>query len=54
MRNASPENFSGYCGLFRPEEAAKRLHDYLYKGGFLMVDDFHGADDWEHFMAGMV
>jgi hypothetical protein len=32
---------------------AKRLHDYLYKGGFLMVDDFHGTDDWEHFMAGM-
>ena len=23
------------------------------KGGFLMVDDFHGTDDWEHFMAGM-
>jgi len=32
---------------------AKRLHDYLLKGGFLMVDDFHGTDDWEHFMAGM-
>ena len=35
------------------EEEAKRLHDYLLKGGFLMVDDFHGTDDWEHFMAGM-
>ncbi len=35
------------------EEEAKRLHDYLMKGGFLMVDDFHGTDDWEHFMAGM-
>ena len=23
------------------------------KGGFLMVDDFHGTDDWQHFMAGM-
>src|SRR5580700_11085245 len=32
---------------------AKRLHDYLLKGGFLMVDDFHGTDDWTHFMAGM-
>ena len=32
---------------------AKRLHDYLLKGGFLMVDDFHGTDDWQHFMAGM-
>ncbi len=37
---------------FTPEEA-KRLHDFLMKGGFLMVDDFHGTDDWEHFMAGM-
>ncbi|HTX36758.1 MAG TPA: DUF4159 domain-containing protein [Bryobacteraceae bacterium] len=35
------------------EAEAKRLHDYLLKGGFLMVDDFHGTDDWEHFMAGM-
>ena len=32
---------------------AKRLREYLLKGGFLMVDDFHGTDDWEHFMAGM-
>jgi hypothetical protein len=35
------------------DEEAKRLHDFLLKGGFLMVDDFHGTDDWEHFMAGM-
>ena len=35
------------------DEEAKRLHDYLFKGGFLMVDDFHGTDDWQHFMAGM-
>jgi hypothetical protein len=35
------------------DEQAKRLHDFLLKGGFLMVDDFHGTDDWEHFMAGM-
>ena len=32
---------------------AKRLHDYLTKGGFLMVDDFHGTADWDRFMAGM-
>jgi Domain of unknown function (DUF4159) len=32
---------------------AKRLHDYLLKGGFLMVDDFHGTVDWERFMTGM-
>jgi hypothetical protein len=35
------------------DEEAKRLHDFLLKGGFLMVDNFHGTDDWEHFMAGM-
>ena len=35
------------------DEEAKRLHDYLLKGGFLMVDHFHGTDDWAHFMAGM-
>jgi len=32
---------------------AKRLHDYLLKGGFLMVDHFHGTDDWERFMVGI-
>jgi hypothetical protein len=36
------------------EPEAKRLRDYLLKGGFLMVDDFHGATDWEHFMNGML
>lgn len=33
---------------------AKRLREYLLRGGFLMVDDFHGAADWEHFMNGML
>jgi len=32
---------------------AKRLREYLLKGGFLMVDDFHGTEDWENFMTGM-
>ena len=32
---------------------AKRLREYLLKGGFLMVDDFHGTADWENFMTGM-
>jgi hypothetical protein len=35
------------------DEQAKRLREYLLKGGFLMVDDFHGTADWEHFMNGM-
>jgi Domain of unknown function (DUF4159) len=35
------------------EPEAKRLHDYLLKGGFLMVDDFHGTAEWESFLTGM-
>jgi len=35
------------------DEQAKRLREYLLKGGFLMVDDFHGSEDWENFMTGM-
>src|ERR1700733_2106459 len=34
-------------------DEAKRLREYLLKGGFLMVDDFHGSGDWEDFMNGM-
>lgn len=26
-----------------------RLREYLLRGGFLMVDDFHGAHEWRHF-----
>jgi uncharacterized protein DUF4159 len=32
---------------------AKRLREYLLKGGFLMVDDFHGTADWENFLTGL-
>lgn len=32
---------------------AKRLREYLDRGGFLMVDDFHGSAEWEVFMEGM-
>ena len=35
------------------DEEANRLRDYLARGGFLMVDHFHGEDDWMRFMAGM-
>jgi hypothetical protein len=35
------------------DSEAKRLREYLLKGGFLMVDDFHGTEDWENFMNGM-
>lgn len=35
-----------------PEEAAQ-LRDYLLRGGFLMVDDFHGPPEWQNFERGM-
>jgi Domain of unknown function (DUF4159) len=30
-----------------------RLRDYLLRGGFLMVDDFHGSREWEGFTSSM-
>lgn len=41
----------GYWQL-TPEEAGI-LRDYLLRGGFLMVDDFHGSQEWAGFMASM-
>jgi uncharacterized protein DUF4159 len=35
-----------------PEEA-QRLREYLLRGGFLMVDDFHGEYEWQYFEAVM-
>ena len=35
------------------DKEAQRLREYLLKGGFLMVDDFHGTEDWGNFMNGM-
>lgn len=32
---------------------AARLREYLLRGGFLMVDDFHGSYQWQGFMASM-
>jgi hypothetical protein len=34
-------------------EQAEQLRDYLLRGGFLMVDDFHGRFEWERFEYGM-
>lgn len=36
----------------RDDEAAQ-LRDYLLRGGFLMVDDFHGTIEWEVFVDSM-
>jgi hypothetical protein len=35
------------------DSQAKRMREYLQKGGFLMVDSFHGEADWANFMSGM-
>jgi hypothetical protein len=35
------------------DEEAAQLREYLLRGGFLMVDDFHGTLQWEGFMESM-
>jgi hypothetical protein len=35
------------------EHEASRLREYLLRGGFLMVDDFHGRDQWIGFEQSM-
>lgn len=34
-------------------DQAKRMREFLLKGGFLMVDDFHGTFEWQTFLAGL-
>lgn len=41
----------GHWNLSKPE--ADRLREHLLRGGFLMVDDFHGPCEWEIFMQSM-
>jgi Domain of unknown function (DUF4159) len=38
---------------YLPDPEAARLREYLLRGGFLMVDDFHGSVQWEGFMESM-
>jgi hypothetical protein len=35
------------------ESEATRLREYLLRGGFLLVDDFHGSREWYGFEAGL-
>jgi hypothetical protein len=39
----------GYWNLSTEEAAV--LREYLLRGGFLMVDDFHGSQEWNSFVA---
>lgn len=41
----------GYWDLSKQE--TDRLREYLAKGGFLIVDDFHGPEEWAQFMSSM-
>ena len=35
------------------DKQAKKLREYLDRGGFFMCDDFHGTEEWEVFAASM-
>jgi hypothetical protein len=35
------------------DEQAAKLREYLLRGGFLMVDDFHGTEQWAIFVESM-
>jgi hypothetical protein len=35
------------------ESQIARLREYFLRGGFLMVDDFHGEREWRDFMSGI-
>jgi hypothetical protein len=35
------------------DSQCERMRDYLLRGGFLMVDDFHGTQEWEGFLYSM-
>jgi len=41
----------GYWDL--KDHETKRLREYLLRGGYLVVDDFHGPQDWEIFRESM-
>jgi hypothetical protein len=36
-----------------PDDQAAQLRDFLDRGGFLMVDDFHGTREWDVFWTSM-
>src|SRR5665213_1429735 len=41
----------GYWNL--TDQQASQLREFLLRGGFLMVDDFHGTIEWNNFVRGM-
>ncbi|MCU1328179.1 MAG: hypothetical protein JWN34_3549 [Bryobacterales bacterium] len=57
-----PEDIFNYPWLYAVEvgqwdltdDQAKKIREYLDRGGFLMVDDFHGTYEWANFMVSML
>ena len=46
---------AGEMGDWKLTEAqAKKLRDFLLRGGFLMLDDFWGTEEWQRFAESMV
>jgi hypothetical protein len=43
----------GQGGWDPTDEEAARLREYLLKGGFLVIDDFHGQYEWQVLVAAM-
>jgi hypothetical protein len=49
-----PNLYSVEPGYWRlTDEQAAKIRDFLLRGGFLMVDDFHGTIEWNNFSANM-
>lgn len=49
-----PDMYAVEMGYWNPtDQQAAQLREYLLRGGFLMLDDFHGTIEWNNFAAGM-
>jgi hypothetical protein len=52
--NNWPTLYAVEVGHWRlPDDQAAQLREFLLRGGFLMVDDFHGTKEWNIFVASM-
>jgi hypothetical protein len=57
----SDDDFFDYPWLYSVEpgwwdltdEEVARIREYLLRGGFLVLDDFHGTQEWTNFQRGM-
>lgn len=50
-----PFLFAGEMGdWLLTDDQAKKLREYLLRGGFLLLDDFWGTPEWDQFMESMI